>query len=124
LVGVFTIVISIGFITAVFLALVGVFAVWGFVWATDSTFWDALSVALFLVPSAAETIAGHALFSGFTAYFVVLTAAVFNASVVLSGAVVGWGVTAWFVLWPALSVAYDFVVVTAEIVGAWLTVVA
>ena len=122
LVGELAVVVTVWLITAVFLTLVGVFAVWCFWWAANVGFWNALSVTFLFSVFTAESILGDTLLSGFTACFSIIATAVLNASVVLSWAVEGGIIAAWFVLWPAFTVAVDFVVVTAEGVGAWLTV--
>ena len=52
-----------------------------------------------------------------------VTAAVFNAGIILVFTVESWGVTAWLVFGPAFSVAVYVSIFTTEVVGSWLTVV-
>ena len=97
-------------------ALISVFAVRVSVWAAVVILGDAFSIALLFIISTTDVIMWDTLLSLFTASFIVIAAAVFNALVVLGWAVEGWWVAAWLVSGPALSVALNLVVSTAEMV--------
>lgn len=119
---IFTPVVSIWFITAVFFTISCVFTIRGTIWAADITIWDTFSIAFLLSVITAEGIMRNTFVSLVTAFFIIFTAAVFYTSVVLSWAVEGRWITAWFVGWPAFSMAFNLIVVATEMVAGWLAV--
>jgi len=79
-----------------------------------------LSIAFFFIFFTAERVIRNTRLCLFAANFRAFTAAVFYASIILMRAVKCREITAWFFFWPAFSVAFDFIVVTAKMIVFWL----